>query len=677
MLNRFKICFTISICISCMLILLSCDIAKADSEDLDLTELDLLELMEVEMETTSARRELKVTESPSTISIISREDIENSWATNIPDLLRNTLGIDVIGIYSGTHMVSLRGSNPFSSLKVAILIDGQLLEPLMYGTAVWNQLPVPINDIEKIEVVRSPGVLYGANAFHGLVNIITKSPTEKTTHTVSTTGGEIETFIGTAQSSGRIGRFGYRVSIEKYQADEYPKEENKYKFDRTSDRHATGNALINYTSKDGTSVTTATLADNRYHHWDRLPDRLCETYVQGDHRYARLKYKKDLSEESNYEIRLNHNFSSFELTNNRARIADPFVPDLHKSKSSIFFQHASPFMQRHHFVWGTQATLEKTRDRGENNFLRDDMNRGLYGFYIQDQISLKDNLKLFVGGRVSHHYVTDFNISSSANLVYTFNERHTLRLSATRVVREPNIYETYMSYAQPSGVSGKVGWYKGNTDLDAEINHALELGYQFRKPGIKFEAVGFIYDTKDIIENRHTGNATVNGVFLPVMQFFNMTDTRIFGAEVGGEWSVNDKLKFTLNSSFQSLDSDSHIPTHTEGRMGDGYAPEWKVNTGVDYQFYSKLRGTLFMNYVDDVVWERPVWKSSSGAESISTPSEGSYNTVNLNLAWKPAERVKISFKAFNILDTQHMEWAPVASSFNSRRALINITFSF
>jgi outer membrane receptor for ferrienterochelin and colicin len=58
-----------------------------------------------------------------------------------------------------------------------------------------------------------------------------------------------------------------------------------------------------------------------------------------------------------------------------------------------------------------------------------------------------------------------------------------------------------MNYTQPSGVSGKVGRYLGNTDLDPEINNALELGYQFRKPGIKFEAVGFIYDTKDIIEN--------------------------------------------------------------------------------------------------------------------------------------------------------------------------------
>jgi outer membrane receptor for ferrienterochelin and colicin len=228
------------------------------------------------------------------------------------------------------------------------------------------------------------------------------------------------------------------------------------------------------------------------------------------------------------------------------RIANPFVPDLHKSKSSLLLQHSSPVIERHYFVWGAQATLEKTRDRGENDFMRDDMNRGLYGFYLQDQISITDNLKLYAGGRISHHYVTDFNISSSANLVYTFNERHTLRLSGTRVVREPNIYETYMSYAQPSGVSGKVGWYKGNTDLDAEINHAIELGYQFRKPGIKFEAVGFIYDTKDIIEHRHTGNATVNGVFLPVMQFFNMTDTRIVGAEVGGEWSVNDKLKIHI-----------------------------------------------------------------------------------------------------------------------------------
>ncbi|MCP4251922.1 MAG: hypothetical protein GY775_00705 [Candidatus Scalindua sp.] len=116
MIYKITVGFTISLCISCMLILLSCDVAKAESEDIDLTELDLSELMEIEVETTSARREMKVTESPSTISIISRKYIENSWATNIPDLLRNTLGIDVIGIYSGTHMVSLRGSNPFTSL---------------------------------------------------------------------------------------------------------------------------------------------------------------------------------------------------------------------------------------------------------------------------------------------------------------------------------------------------------------------------------------------------------------------------------------------------------------------------------------------------------------------------------------------------------------------------------
>jgi len=74
-------------------------------------------------------------------------------------------------------------------------------------------------------------------------------------------------------------------------------------------------------------------------------------------------------------------------------------------------------------------------------------------------------------------------------LVYIFKERHTLRLSAKRIVRESNIYETYMSYTQLSGVSGNVGWYKGNTALDAEINRTIELGYQFRKPGIIHQSI--------------------------------------------------------------------------------------------------------------------------------------------------------------------------------------------
>ncbi len=170
---------------------------------------------------------------------------------------------------------------------------------------------------------------------------------------------------------------------------------------------------------------------------------------------------------------------------------------------------------------------------------------------------------------------------------------------------------------------------------------------------------------------------TVNGVFLPVMQFFNQTDTRIIGAELGGEWSVNDKLKLTLNTSYQKLESDSNVSIHSEGRMGEDYAPEWKINAGVDYQFNSKLRGTLFMNYVDNVDWERPVWSSATGSETIVRPSEGSYSTWNLNLSWKPIERLRVSLKAFNLFDSQHMEWPVVASSYNSRRVLLDFTFKF
>ena len=130
--------------------------AQEDDLDAFFSKLDkgyLAEEVGVKYEETSAGHKIKVTKSPASVSVISSKEIENSWATNIPDLLRNTLGVDVIGIAAGTHMVSIRGSNPFSSQKVGLLIDGQMLEPLIYGTNTYSQIPVSIGDLKSLKVL--------------------------------------------------------------------------------------------------------------------------------------------------------------------------------------------------------------------------------------------------------------------------------------------------------------------------------------------------------------------------------------------------------------------------------------------------------------------------------------------------------------------------------------------
>ena len=95
----------------------------------------------------------------------------------IPDLLRRLAGVDVMETTNSQTEVSMRGFNQRLSNKVLVLINGRSAFVDLLGATFWATLPIGVEDIERIEVVRGPGsALYGADAFNGVINIITKAP---------------------------------------------------------------------------------------------------------------------------------------------------------------------------------------------------------------------------------------------------------------------------------------------------------------------------------------------------------------------------------------------------------------------------------------------------------------------------------------------------------------------
>ncbi|OVE73435.1 hypothetical protein BVX93_01630 [bacterium B13(2017)] len=658
--------------------------AQLEDQEDEWKEETMSDMFEEIVDETVAKRKIKTTESPSVVTIITQQEIENSWATNIPDLLRNVAGLDIIAVYAGTHMVSIRGSNPFSSLKVGVLIDGQIVEPLLYGTNTLNQLPIPIQDIKQIVVVRSPGILYGANAFHGLVNIITKSPLKYQTK-FSYTGGDLDTKKATLSTMGKVNNFGYRLSAEYVESKDYPQNKDDDEFDRLSDEHTIVNGLLNYLSNSGLNYFEATFANNDYEHWNRIPDRLCESYTIGDHRYSHFKYKRIISpenieegiDESSFEINLNYDFSSFEIPNNRFALAAKDIPDLHKSQTTLLFQHSLTLGTYNYIVWGAEAKKETADDKGANRFLRNDIDENVYGLFISDQIWLSEAFKLYIGGRVSDHYVTDTSFSPSISLVYANINGHVFRTSFSRIVREPNIYETNMHFALPSGNPVKIGLYLGDENADVEVNNAYEMSYSFSNPIFKFEIDAYLYDTKDLLEHRQVSNTTIDGVNIPVFQFLNQTDARITGIEIGGEYLIRDNLRIFANTSYTELKTETDFVFSPNGRFGENTVPDWKFNLGVDYAPIDKLRVSIAMNYVDDVLWERPVWDAATGTEIVDLPYADDYMLWNLNISYSPLEYAKFALKVYDLFDESHWEWPAAASSYPPRRILLNATITF
>lgn len=129
----------------------------------------------------AAKHEQKISEAPSAVTVLTEEDIRAIGAESIPELLRYVPGMDVEIINPSFYTVGARGFTTEANNLLLVLIDGMEVNIELFGEPFWLALPITIQDIKRIEVIRGPGsALYGANAFAGVVNIITKDPKGKT-----------------------------------------------------------------------------------------------------------------------------------------------------------------------------------------------------------------------------------------------------------------------------------------------------------------------------------------------------------------------------------------------------------------------------------------------------------------------------------------------------------------
>jgi iron complex outermembrane recepter protein len=189
--------------------------AKESSPQSDQALIPELELIkEEETVSIASRYEQPISKAPANVYVITDEDIRHSGATDIPTILRRVPGIEVMQMSGANFNVSARGGNqPFSN-KMLVLVDGRSIYVDVQAVVWWKAIPVTLPEIKRIEVLKGPASsIYGFNAFDGIINIITKSPEEMKGTTMQFGGGELGTISSAAVHAGKIGDFGYRLSI--------------------------------------------------------------------------------------------------------------------------------------------------------------------------------------------------------------------------------------------------------------------------------------------------------------------------------------------------------------------------------------------------------------------------------------------------------------------------------
>jgi iron complex outermembrane receptor protein len=161
-----------------------------------LTQLSLEELGNIQVTSVSKEPE-QVRKTPAAISVITEDDIRRSGATSLPEALRLASGVEVARVDSDHWAVGIRGFGAVLANKLLVLIDGRSVYTPLFGGVYWNVQSVPLEDIDRIEVIRGPGgTIWGANAVDGVINIITKTAKDTLGAMMSVGGGNIDEATG-------------------------------------------------------------------------------------------------------------------------------------------------------------------------------------------------------------------------------------------------------------------------------------------------------------------------------------------------------------------------------------------------------------------------------------------------------------------------------------------------
>jgi len=176
--------------------------------------------------TTSATgKPQKVSEVPVNMEIVTQDDIRRSGADNIPDVLQFVSGLDFRRSSFNDGEVSIRGYDQPWNPRLLLLVDGRPVYEDFYGDVVWQAIPVQLDEIRQIEIVKGPNsALFGFNAASGVINIVTYDPLYDSTNVLTVRSGTQSLAEGSAVATVPVGKdAGIRLSAGGLRASEFQK----------------------------------------------------------------------------------------------------------------------------------------------------------------------------------------------------------------------------------------------------------------------------------------------------------------------------------------------------------------------------------------------------------------------------------------------------------------------
>lgn len=565
--------------------------------DDDTSEEDFFNLLPIVL---SASRLLQpINETPSSLTVIDRSLIDATGASNVVELFRLVPGFQVAYVRGHFYSVSYHGLADRYARDMQVLINGRSVYNPAYGGVPWSNLPLEIDNIDRIEVIRGPNAAtYGSNAFAGVINIITKLPADGK-------GGVLKVIAGnhgrevSGGFSGIYQDFSARLSLNKKINDGLNKA-----FDNYNQQNIDFNGI--YTFGDGNSLDFS-IGFSRGDYDDGFADDLIQPFRETQRRYGyqQLLFKKQININTEYQWRFYHNY--LHVDDNVVVTDSPFPFDLAAGygftthRYDLEFQHIFKLGDDFRMVWGLGARYDKMDSFFTINPTKVNRHQ-TRGFFNIEQQLISDML-INLGLMVENFEGKKILFSPKVGVNFHLNQQQTIRMSFSQAYRVPTLYEDNAELMlfidqKEAGYLPFNRIQKTRGHLKPSRIQALELGYIGSFSELNLAIDGKLYYEK-ITDRMTTGtdrNFTdpipVEGLNEGAIMITNDSNAKRKGIELAVKWQPIQQwfarmtYEFNRISGFGIRRILAPDETHTRPfRDLSLYAPIHSLSLLTQYQF--------------------------------------------------------------------------------------------
>jgi len=580
--------------------------ARAQSVE-ELRQLSIEQLANLNI-TSVSRRPEPLSEAPASVYVITHDDIHRSAAVTLPELLRLAPNLEVARQDGPNYAVSARGFNSASaSNKLLVMVDGRSVYSPLHSGVFWDQLQVPLDDIDRIEVISGPGgTLWGANAVNGVINVITKNSADTQGVLVNLKAGPVDQ-NGLVQYGGRFGEHGtYRAYGMGFGVghtdlpgghsanDDWHGAQAGFRSDWLS---GPDNVTVEGDYYRNNSMpNTRQLGGDLLGHWSHA-------FTDG----SRLDVQTSFDRQSQSTTGISDSYDSYDLQ----------------------AQHTFG-IGRHLVVWGGEFRVAVDQFINRLNtftLVPPSRNLSIGDAFLQDTITLTDALKLTIGTKLEYSSYVGFDYLPSIRLGWRVSDTHFVWAAVSRAVRTPSRIDRDLQAP---------GFLLRAPNFESEKLIAYELGYRGRPTPDTSISVSLYW-------NEYSDLRTVNLVSSPppLLRLGNAAEGHAYGIEAWGDWRVLPWWR--LRAGINLLHKDLHTKpgaTDTSNGASEGDDPGYQVSLRSSMDLPHNIALDIGVRAVDRLP-----------RLGISSYIEG-----DARIAWQVTPALELSLAGYNLFGARHAE---------------------